>query len=166
LKKPLADIIKFIKRLIGILAPIFLWQKIAPFLPPKIALTIIIVSIISCYFTYQTSNYILPRKGLKHADLKRIYFTKKWFNVRQQGMWRFLIIDGAIILGALFSLCICLLVFSYSGNGNITTQLSSPGDIFSLIGYSYLAGAVIAIAFNLTIWFFNERKFNRLTNPI
>jgi len=164
--KSFSDILKFILPfLVGTLIYAFL-LKLLDYVPTSVLLSIILLGIILAYFSYQTSNFIIPRKGFDYADLKRIQFAKNWFKTRQQGMWRFVIMDGAIIFGALLSLCICLFIFVCYWEGNFAAHFPSPTEMFTLIGYSYLAGAFAAAICNRIIWMLNERKFNRLTNPL
>src|SRR5579875_1817589 len=51
------------------------------------------------------------RKGLTAEDLKNIRFTKYWHEIRQQGLWRYLIIEGAIFTGTILALTFGILAF-------------------------------------------------------
>lgn len=156
----------FLDALITIALIVYYVYDIGSFeMQPAIFLFITFPFFIAYYLSAQTDHFIIPRKGMDEQDLKNIHFTKNWHEVRQKGLWYFLIIDGAIILGALLSLYLCLLTFCL-WKGSFNDHLSSPSDIFKLIGNSYFTGAIIAIICQRLLWYHNERRFDRLTNPI
>ena len=144
-----------------------------------------IITLISCYLTHNLFLYIfyfllgkyyhydsnlekikrLKAKGLTEQDLKNIEFVKKWNESRQGGVWKYCIRDGAIIAGAGLSLLISILFFMFSSQ-KILTLFSEPGDMFRFIGYSYIGGAVLGVIIYRILWLFNERRFNRLTDPL
>jgi len=105
------------------------------------------------------------KKGLTKEDIANIRFTKSWYETRQNGMWRYMLIDGALIAGAVLSLFIGALYFIISPN-QPEEELSELSDMFSLIGYSYLIGAIIALFAFRFKWIINEKRFKHLTDPL
>lgn len=86
----------------------------------------------------------LKAKGLTEQDLINIEFVKKWQEEREGGLWRYCIRDGGIITGAGLSVVISLIYFAAVPNG-FKNMMADPSNMFSLIGYAYIAGAVIGV---------------------
>ncbi|MDT3405168.1 hypothetical protein [Mucilaginibacter terrae] len=128
---------------------------------PVLILLITFPFFLTYYFSAQSNKSIVPRKGLTTEDLQNINFIKAWQETQGMGFWRYLLVDGAIIFGALMSL------YTSAFSGYIfNNDLSSPSKMFELIGESYLTGAIIATCCHYILWKYNERRFDRLTNPI
>jgi len=106
----------------------------------------------------------LKAKGLTEQDLRNIEFVKKWKQYRESGLWRYCIRDGGIIAGAGLSLVISLIYFTIVPNG-FKNIMADPGNMFSLIGYAYITGAVTGVIMYRILWWYNEKRFMRLTDP-
>ena len=106
----------------------------------------------------------LKAKGLTEQDLINIEFVKKWEEEREGGLWRYCIRDGGIITGAGLSVVISLIYFAAVPNG-FKNMMADPGNMFSLIGYAYIAGAMIGVIMYRILWWHNEKRFIRLTDP-
>ncbi len=106
----------------------------------------------------------LKAKGLTEQDLRNIEFVKKWEENREGGLWKYCIRDGGIIAGAGLSVIISLIYFTVVPNG-FKNIMDDPGNMFSLIGYAYIAGATIGVIMYRILWWYNEKRFMRLTDP-
>ncbi len=107
----------------------------------------------------------LRAKGLTEHDVANIDFVKKWQETRKGGLWRYCIRDGGLIAGAGTGLALSLL-FGLCFSVKFLKILSEPGDMFAFISYNYLCGAAIQIIIFRFLWFSNERRFLRLTDPL
>jgi len=63
------------------------------------------------------------------------------------------------------SLLISILYFIFSSK-HFSALFSEPGDMFSFIGYTYIAGGILGVIIFRILWLFNERRFYRLTDPL
>ncbi|WP_184546031.1 hypothetical protein [Mucilaginibacter sp. FT3.2] len=106
----------------------------------------------------------LKAKGLTEEDIYNIEFVKKWEETREKGIWKYCITDGAIILGAYLWLIISLIAISTS-IVKFKDLVDDPGNMFSFIGYTYMAGAIIGVIINRFMWTTNQHRFTRLTDP-
>jgi hypothetical protein len=106
----------------------------------------------------------LKAKGLTEQDLRNIEFVKKWEEYREGGLWKYCIRDGGIIAGAGLSVVISLMYFATAPNGFKNVE-ANPGNMFSLIGDAYIAGAAIGVIMYRILWWCNEKRFMRLTDP-
>lgn len=119
---------------------------------------------ISALKTRQRIHAAAAKRGLTPQDLKNIRFTKSWTDIRQQGIWRYLVIEGAIFSGNILALTLGVATFLLLKLGN-TNPADSPSLMFSLVGYSYLVGLLCGIIFRRVIWSINERRYKYLTDP-
>jgi len=107
----------------------------------------------------------LKAKGLTEQDLRNIEFVKKWEEEREGGLWKYCIRDGGIIAGAGLSVVISLVYFSVIPNA-FKNIIDDPGNMFRLIGYAYIAGAALGVIIYRILWWYNEKRFTRLTDPL
>lgn len=163
------------------------WQQLKSYLKysyPGILLSLLITSLIVYfstdksywYFLYNLAYFIqgyfqygdrmikikqLKSKGLTEEDLHNIQFVKKWEQTREAGKRRYCFSDGGIVAGAVICFVFCLAFISIKS----VAIFDGPGKMFSIIGYSYLAGFVIGSMLYRILWNMNEKKFKRLTDP-
>lgn len=106
----------------------------------------------------------LKAKGLTEQDLRNIEFVKKWEETRNNGLLKYCIKDGGVIAGAVLLFAVGL-TFAIIFPDKFKVILSSPGTMFSFIGYCYIAGAVIGVILFRILWIYKERRFVKLTDP-
>lgn len=119
---------------------------------------------ISALRTRQRIHAAAAKRGLTPQDLKNIRFTKYWSDIRQQGIGRYLVIEGAIFSGNILALTLGVATFLLLNLDN-TNPADSPSLMFSLVGYSYLVGLLCGVIFRRVIWSVNERRYKYLTDP-
>ncbi len=105
----------------------------------------------------------LEKKGLTEKEVDNKAFIARWGENRERGIYKYCIIDGGIVLGALLSLLISFIWMFVVPKGNEGLFSESPGQIFQFIGITYLIGAVIGILVNRIIWDYKQKKFIQLT---
>ncbi|SDE28089.1 hypothetical protein SAMN05216464_10582 [Mucilaginibacter pineti] len=115
--------------------------------------------------SWSVKQYKLKNKGLTQQDIRNIEFVKKWEETRKKGIWKYCISDGGIVLGAGLSLAISLLAY-VTFPGIFKGLADSPGNMFSFIGYAYLAGAITGATIHRILWPYNQRRFMKLTDPL
>lgn len=109
---------------------------------------------------YQDKN-----KNLTAEDVHNILFVKSWEEIRERGIWSYCIKDGAIILGAGLALLLSILTFIIIP-GMSKYLMEDPGNMFSFIGYTYLAGAITGVAIHRILWPYKQHRFMKLTDPL
>ena len=127
----------------------------------------LIVGIIQGYYHYCNKLETIKKlkaKGLTEQDLLNIEFVKKWETTRQEGPWKYCIRDGGIIVGAGLSVVVSLIYFIIFPTALKTIE-ASPGNMISFIGYAYISGAIIGVILYRILWWYNEKRFTRLTDP-
>jgi hypothetical protein len=107
----------------------------------------------------------LRKKGLTEADLLNIEFVKKWEHSRIGGRWRYSLVYGLLIGGFGLSFAFSLL-FGVLNPHRFKIILSEPEGMFRFILINYIAGAIAGVILFYVLWFFNERRFWRLTDPL
>jgi hypothetical protein len=107
----------------------------------------------------------LKGKGLTLDDVDNIKFVKKWRETREKGPWSYCLKDGAAICGSILFLVLSLLAFLLVFNflGWLEESLA---NMFQFIGFTYISAAVISAVIYRIAWPYNERRFNRLTDPL
>jgi len=127
----------------------------------------LVIGIVRGYYHYSNKLETIKKlkaKGLTEQDLLNIEFVKKWEATRQEGLWKYCIRDGGIIVGAGLSVVLSL-IYLFMVPTALKTIEASPGNMFSFIGYAYISGAIIGVILYRILWWYNEKKFTRLTNP-
>jgi hypothetical protein len=104
-------------------------------------------------------------KGLTEKDLLNIEFVKEWEDTRTGGVWGYCLKYGLFIGGFGFSLLFGLFYIIFF-NQALKVTLAEPGKMFHFIGYCYIAGALFGVMVFRVLWFLNERRFIRLTDPL
>ncbi len=107
----------------------------------------------------------LKAKGLTERDLLNIEFVKKWEYDRTAGLWPFCVKYGLIIGAFGFSLA-GMLIYGIIYNTEFKIILSDPGSMFHFLGIAYIIGAFLGVIFFRISWYFNEKRFMRLTDPL
>jgi hypothetical protein len=128
----------------------------------------LIIFLIATYPKYRDNILMLrqvrgkiPEKG----DLANIKFLKKWGETRNNGIIKYCILDGGLIFG--FALCFIFSLLVMMNSNKIFENISSdPSNMLAFIGYDYLAGLTAGIITYRIFWFYNERKFNLLTDHL
>ena len=106
----------------------------------------------------------LKAKGLTELDVINIEFVKKWEETRNDGLLKYCLKDGGIIAGAVLLFAVGI-AFADIFPVKFKVILSSPGSMFSFIGYCYIAGAFIGVIMFRILWIYKERRFLKLTDP-
>ncbi|RYZ98999.1 MAG: hypothetical protein EOP47_17960 [Sphingobacteriaceae bacterium] len=105
---------------------------------------------------------VLHKKGLSRGDVLRIDFVKDWDQKRRDGIFRFCLLQGGILSGILL---FPLLVIGFA----LAIFFHLLTDFRSLV---YLAGSCLIVCYITGVivylfrWKYNERKFQKLTNPL
>jgi hypothetical protein len=107
----------------------------------------------------------LRKKGLTEADLLNIEFVKKWEHSRIGGRWRYSLVYGLLIGGFGLSFAFSL-IFGVVNSQRFKIILSQPEGMFRFILINYIGGAIAGVILFYVLWFFNERRFRRLTDPL
>jgi hypothetical protein len=107
---------------------------------------------------------LLINKGLTPEDIKSIAFVKDWDETRKKGSVKFSLMYGGIFFG--FAMCgIISLVYVFVKKGMLNHLSADPSNMISFIGYTYIAGIISGTIIYRLLWFYNEQKFIRLTDP-
>ena len=126
-----------------------------------------VISLLGGYFRYVAKLDTIKKlkaKGLTEQDLWNIEFVKKWEETRKEGLWKYCVRDGGIIAGAGLSVVISLIYFAAAHNA-FKNIIDDPGNMFSLIGCAYIIGAAVGVIMYRILWWYNEKRFIRLTDP-
>jgi hypothetical protein len=128
-----------------------------------------LLGLILGYFQYiKRLSYLadLEKKGVTEKEVNGLAFVEQWKENRERGLFKYCIIDGAIVAGALLSLIISLIGVSIFVDHNKHMFSDGPGEIFQFIGITYLIGAAIgAISYRIT-WAINQKRFNAIIDQI
>ncbi len=128
-----------------------------------IILVVFLIGFIQDYFQFKKKVLLLAdlkEKGVSEEEFNTSAFLRNWEEKRKNGILKFTLIDGGVILAAVF-----LFIIGFGGFF-IMISLSIPVEIGTLIGYSCLISALLGMSANLFLWSVNEKKFARLTNPL
>lgn len=107
---------------------------------------------------------LLVTKGLTPEDLKNIAFVKAWDETRKKGIVQFSLVYGGIFFG--FAMCgLISIVYAFIKKGLLIYLSTDLSNMVSFIGYTYIAGIISGILIYRLLWFYNEQKFIRLTDP-
>jgi len=133
-----------------------------------IFILLFIVNLFKDYYTFDAKLAHLDQlkaKGLTVADVRNIEFVKSWEETRRRGIWKYCLKDGGIIAGAVL-LFVLGITYASIFPSKFKIIVSSPGTMFSFIGYCYIAGAFIGVIIYRILWIYKEKRFNKLTDPL
>ncbi|MCR8561297.1 hypothetical protein KXD93_26830 [Mucilaginibacter sp. BJC16-A38] len=126
-----------------------------------------IIGLIPGYSRYKSQleyEQRLKRRGLTPQDLNNIKFVKDWEYTRKTGLIKYSLVDGGIFYG--FAFCFIISATAIFVKKDLFTYISADlSNMFNFIGYTYLIGVLIGILLFRFLWFRNEQKFIRLTDP-
>jgi hypothetical protein len=126
-----------------------------------------VISLINGYFSYENKLERIKKlkaKGLTEQDIINIEFVKKWEETRNNGLLKYCLKDGGVIAGAVLLFAVGI-AFASIFPAKFKVILSSPGSMFSFIGYCYIVGACIGVIMFRILWIYKERRFAKLTDP-
>lgn len=151
---------------VGLYLILYFWDSNKTFANEYVGL--LTAGFIEGFFSYaQRQRYIteLAEKGQTEKEVNNLAFIKSWDENRERGFFKYCLVDGAIIAGAILSIGVGIvgMIIFKTKNDHI---FSNPGEMFSFIGYSYLIGAIISSFCYTALWFINQNKFMRLTDPL
>jgi hypothetical protein len=99
--------------------------------------------------------------GQTAEQLANASFLNKWEETRARGFWKYCLVEGGLINGAVIG----ILIGSFSAITGITNRFSVLNDTFTLIGVMYGIGIIIGIGLYRAYWMASERRFTLLTQP-
>ncbi len=118
----------------------------------------------------KSKNNIAERKKLRARrltpeDLRNIKFVKSWDEIRKKGLIKYSLVDGGIFFGFVLC-CIISIAVLLVVKSTLTYISADPANMFSFIGYTYIAGLIGGTVLYRLLWIYKERRFIRLTDPL
>ncbi|MDR3694266.1 hypothetical protein [Mucilaginibacter sp.] len=109
-------------------------------------------------------NYLtsLAEKGLTEKQVNEQEFVKQWEENRERGLIKYCIVDGGIIAGALLSFPVSAVYYMILAQNNQKPFADGPGEMFQLIGVTYLIGAAIGLISYRITWSIKQKKYGQL----